>query len=131
MMHKLVATLNEVALLMSNTHAKIPLEVDIPTFYHKVYAPALKKIMAIADILTIMAYERKNVEQVLDSVNPILDYATEMNQPFFIGFNAKDFTKEDDLDELIHKVAIRLQSRDSFKGFAIHAYRRYRELVER
>lgn len=131
LIHKLVQTLRSAKQVLSRNHSNIAIEVDIPAFYSKVDRMALKNIIAIADVVTIMAYERKSAEKVLASVKSIVDYATETNKRFILGLNAKDFEKEHDLKKLITSVARKFTSVQAFSGFAIHDYRHYRNLAKR
>ncbi|MEE9200176.1 MAG: TolC family protein [Candidatus Brocadiales bacterium] len=107
------------------------LEVDIPVFYEKTDPVVLKKIAETVDIMTIMAYKRKTPEKVVGAVQAEMDAVIESGKGIIVGLNAKDFSDEARLEELIVKVGDRLSVERSFLGFSIHDFDSYRTLATR
>ncbi len=130
LINNLAETLKLANNITSRGKHRLPLEIDIPTFYHKVDKTALEKIVQNADSVTIMAYERPTAESVMKSVENILDLASRMDKQILIGFNAKEFSEEEMLENLIKNVGDKVSLEKTFSGFAIHDYRHYRDLVE-
>lgn len=128
LLHKLVETINEVKTLISSNSPSLKLEIDLPTFYHKVDKNALKKLIEIADVITIMAYEQKSSQKVAKAVQFITKYADQHGRDYMIGFNAKEFESWEEIENLINEVDVDFNSKENFSGFAIHQYRDYRNL---
>jgi len=130
LVNNLAETLKLANNITSRGRQRLPLEIDIPTFYHKVDKTALEKIVQNADSVTIMAYERPTAESVIRSVENILDLASRMDKQILIGLNAKDFSEKEMLEDLLKNVGAKVSLEKSFSGFAIHDYHHYRDLVE-
>jgi hypothetical protein len=127
----LVDTFNQVKKIITTSKAELPLEVDIPTFYDKVDPSGIKEIVKIADIVIVMAYTRRSPQKVIESVKAELEAAIEANKAILIGLNARDFSAEAQLENLITETGNRLPQFPSFLGFSIHDFATYRTLAER
>jgi len=130
LVNNLAETLKLANNITSRGRQRLPLEIDIPTFYHKVDKTALEKVVQNAASVTIMAYERPTAESVMRSVENILDLANRMDKQILIGLNAKDFSEKEMLEDLLKNVGAKVSLEKSFSGFAIHDYHHYRDLVE-
>jgi len=130
LVNNLAETLKLANNITSRGRQRLPLEIDIPTFYHKVDKTALEKIVQNADVVTIMAYERRTAESVVKSVGNILGLANRMNKRVVIGLNAREFGEKEMLENLLKNVGAKVSLEKSFSGFAIHDYHHYRDLVE-
>jgi hypothetical protein len=130
LVNSLAETLQLANNLNSRRKHKLALEIDIPTFYHKVDKTALEKIVQNTDVVTIMAYERRSAESVVKSVANILGLANRMNKRVVIGLNAREFGEKEMLEDLLKNVGAKVSLEKSFSGFAIHDYHHYRDLVE-
>ena len=128
LLHKLIDTIKEVKTLISSSAPSIKLEIDLPTFYHKVDKNDLKKLIEIADVITIMAYEQKSSQKVAKAVQFITQFAEQIGRDYMIGFNAKEFESREEIENLINEVDVDFNSKENFSGFAIHQYRDYRNL---
>jgi len=64
-------------------------------------------------------------------VENILDLASRMDKQILIGLNAKEFSEEEMLENLINNVGDKMSLEKAFSGFAIHDYHHYRDLVEK
>ncbi len=131
LVNNLAETLQLANNLNSRRKHKLALEIDIPTFYHKVDKTALEKIVQNVDVVTIMAYERRTAESVVKSVENILGLANRMNKRVLIGLNAREFGEKEMLEDLLKNVGAKVSLEKSFSGFAIHDYHHYRDLVEK
>lgn len=128
LLRKLAETL---ALVRAQAPPDLPLEVDLPTFYHKIDTTALAQIIRAADLVTIMAYERSDAASLLKSIDAIVAATTAQNKPFIIGLNLIDFAGESSLHDLMRNIGLVLASRANFKGFAVHDYHRYHKIAGR
>jgi len=127
----LVETVVAVKETISASKAELQLEIDIPTFYDLVAPSMLQKLIEAADIITVMAYERRNPDKVIESVKKELEAAVEANKGIIVGLNAKDFSEEAKLEELIAEVGNTISATPSFLGFSIHDFNDYRMLAGR
>ncbi|HHT9120392.1 MAG TPA: hypothetical protein ACFYD3_07605 [Candidatus Hypogeohydataceae bacterium YC41] len=107
----------------------LQLEVDVPVFYDKVDISTFTRIVDTVDVLTVMAYARKTVNSVVNAVSVEIATANDEHKSVIVGFNAKDFLKEAELETLIVGVGNRLSSNPSFSGFSIHDFDDYKMLV--
>ncbi|MFQ5677340.1 MAG: hypothetical protein ACE5G1_15740, partial [bacterium] len=107
----------------------LSLEIDIPTFYHKIDKTALEKLIETADVITIMAYQRRTPQRVLSSIKETAEIAGRMNKPYLIGLNAKDFEQADMLENVLSEVGRKTSLEKTFVGFAIHDYHHYTQLL--
>ena len=131
LLNNLAETIKLANNLTSRGQQRLPLEIDIPTFYHKVDKTALEKIVQNSDSMTIMAYERLTTESVMKSVENIFALVNRMGKQVVIGLNAKEFGEKEMLENLIKNVGDRVSLEKSFSGFAIHDFHHYRDLVEK
>ena len=116
--------------ILVSHNAELKLEVDIPAFYDNIDTALFKKIFSVADVITVMAYNRISAEEVIESVTTEIHAAVDANKAIVVGFNAKDFSNEAHLEELIMAVGKRLFASPSFLGFSIHDFYDYRDLSE-
>ena len=110
------------------TDGIIPLEIDVPAFYHKFNAGLLKKIINCADTITIMAYERRTPAKILAVIDNLARRIAESGKSVVIGLNSKDFENRAELDTLIEQVS---EMGKPLTKFAIHDYHDFKELVEK
>lgn len=130
LINNLAETITLAKQTVSHGIPKLELEIDLPTFYHKVDRAALEKIVQNVDLVTVMAYERPTSESVMKSVANIVELVNRMDKKFLIGFNAKDFNEEKRLEDLIRNVGMKVSIDASFSGLAIHDYHHYRDLIK-
>lgn len=128
LLNLLIETYSEVKEILVAYKTKLQLEVDIPAFYENIDSSLFQKIFAVADVVTVMAYGRKNPERVINSVRSEIQAAVEANKVIIVGLNARDFSNEANLEELIMAVGERLFAYPSFLGFSIHDFNDYRDL---
>lgn len=131
LLNNLAETIKLANNLTSRGNQRLALEIDIPTFYHKIDKTVLEKIVQNTDVLTIMAYERRTADSVIKSIEHILGLANRMDKQVIIGLNAKEFAEKEILENLIQNVGAKVSLEKSFSGFAIHDYHNYRDLVEK
>ncbi|MFQ5649276.1 MAG: TolC family protein [bacterium] len=131
LLQRLAETVHAARLLLSQNNATLPLEIDLPTFYHKVDVSALKEIIRAVDVVTLMAYHHKTSERVLAILQGTLALMAEQGRPFVVGINTTDFPAEKNLNKLKQQLASKLRARPDFAGFAVHDYHRYQTLAER
>ncbi len=131
LLNNLAETIKLANNLTSRGKQRLPLEIDIPTFYHKIDKTALEKIVQNADTMTIMAYERLTAERVMKSVENIFALANRMGKRVVIGLNAKEFSEKEMLENLIKNVGDKVSLEKSYAGFAIHDFHHYRNLIEK
>jgi len=131
LLNNLAETIKLANNLTSRGKQRLSLEIDIPTFYHKVDKTALEKIVQNSDSMTIMAYERLTTESVMKSLENIFALVNRMGKQVVIGLNAKEFGEKEMLENLIKNVGDRVSLEKSFSGFAIHDFHHYRDLVEK
>lgn len=130
LLNMLAETLTEAKRVISAGEG-LQMEVDIPVFYDSVDRSILRKIIETADIVTIMAYERKQYDEVIEAVKTEAEEAVKAGKDIIIGLNAKDFSEEAEMEELITKTGNRLSGIPSFAGFGIHDFKHYRALSEK
>jgi outer membrane protein TolC len=124
----LVETYNEVKEILLTGKTELQLEVDIPAFYENVDYSVFKKIFDVVDVITVMAYKKRSPEKVIKAVEAEMQAAVEANRAIMIGLNAKDFSDEAKLEELILAVGDRISARPCFLGFSLHDFHDYRNL---
>ena len=114
-----------------SSQPELQLGVDIPVFYDKVEGFTFTKLVEAVDVLTVMAYERTKTDSVIRAVSGEVEAANTEHKGILIGFNAKDFVDEAEMETLIANVGDRLSSYPAFAGFCIHDFDHYRILAAR
>lgn len=130
LLNMLAETLTEAKGVISSGGG-LQMEVDIPVFYDKIDQSILMRIVETADVVTVMAYEKKKYEEVIEAVKAETKAVVNAGKEIIIGFNAKDFSEEAEMEELIAEVGNRLSGSSSFAGFGVHDFKHYRALSEK
>jgi hypothetical protein len=107
---------------MQEAGADLKLEVDVPVFYDRVAPEELRRIMAAADGIVLMAYEVTDLERVISSVEPELEMGRDTGCEVRVALRAADWPTAEALAGAIGKLQAAFAERVAFAGVAVHDY---------
>jgi len=131
LLHLLVETVAQTKSMLSVKSPELKLELDLPTYFQKTSKAAVEQLLLLADEITLMAYERKNVKKVLRTLRDFTETVDLNGRKITVGLNTKDFADENEVLSLMAEMQKNETFAHRFNGFALHDYVRFQNVVEK
>ncbi len=128
----LADTYVEIKKYLTDHDASLQIECDVPPSYAQIDPSALRTIIQQCDSVTVMAYETRDVERVLDLSKMVASKGkVHKNQELIVGINAASFQTLNDLHDFIWKIDNHLRPQKKLLStpiISIHSYSSFHQL---
>ncbi len=100
----------------------LPLEIDIPLQFGNFETHLLAKLADSVDVLTIMAYNRREPRQIAAALANLIRIVQQANKKYRIGLNCTDFANLSEFDKMTEELHGLFSEDKNYAGIAIHNF---------